>query len=52
MIKKENDETVYWMNKHLDEYLIFYNVCRDKEHIDEEEIPMLWKSWCVVSRGG
>lgn len=33
------------MDKYLDEYRLFYNLCRNKRYI-EEEIPMLWKAWC------
>lgn len=35
------------MDEHLDEYLVFYNLCRSKKHIDESEIQMLWETWCV-----
>lgn len=34
------------IDKYLDEYLFFYGLCIDKRHIEEDEIPMLWKAWC------
>lgn len=35
------------MDRHLDEYLLFYSLCRAKKHIDEEEVPMLWRTWVI-----
>lgn len=35
------------MNQHLDEYLLFYRTCRDRDGIDEEEVPMLWQTWVI-----
>ena len=38
------------MDEHLDDYLMFHDLCRSKNHIYEDEIPMLWETWCTKQR--
>lgn len=48
----EEDSTIFIerMTNHLDQYLLFYTLCRSKDHIDEKEIPMLWTTWSNVAK--
>lgn len=34
------------MEDYLSEYLTFQTTCRNNKHIENTEIPMLWKTWC------
>lgn len=48
--RKDQEMRNEQIEKHLDEYLVFSGICQDNHPIDEEEIPLLWTTWCIRRR--
>ena len=40
------------MGRHIDEYIMFYRECRNRHKLGDDEILVLWKTWCYENRGG
>ncbi len=40
------------MDRHIDEYIVFYQECSERHELEENEILTLWKTWCYENRGG
>lgn len=41
------------MGRHVDEYIMFYRVCKSEKYdnrMEECEIIALWKTWCAKKR--
>ena len=38
------------MDEHLDDYMMFHDLCVSKKYITESVIPMLWETWCTKQR--
>ena len=37
------------MDKYLDLYILFRDLCRSKSFVYDDEIPMLWAAYCEVT---
>lgn len=50
IIMMTEEETRVRMKAHVDEYMMFYRVCADKEVCDEAEILAMWQTWNTIKR--